>query len=154
MTNIEKQIQKARPRLRTVTPLAYWIIIVYAFFNILLGISLFLAIDQSRISSPLLIVNDVFSYKFWGVLFIAVGTLKLFALKTNNWNLSRRSLLVGISIKAAWAIDLVIRSLTSPGTWLITLVWLALAGIQMVTFIFFMPPGVQTPKQRARGDDV
>lgn len=139
---LTKKLQQARPSLRTVTPLAHWILVVFAWFNVLLGVSLLIAIDQSRISSPLLIVNDIFNYRFWGVVFIAIGVLKLFALKTNNWALSRRSLLVGISIKAAWAIALIIRSLTSPGTWLITLIWLALACIQIVTFIFFMPPAI------------
>jgi hypothetical protein len=147
MTNIQKQIQQARPRLRQVTPLVHWIITVYAYFNILLGISLFLAVDQSKITASLIIVNDIFSYKFWGIVFIAIGILKLFALKTNNWDLSRKSLLVGVSIKAAWALALIIRSFTSPGTFLVTIIWFALAAIQIITFIFFMPPSIATNKQ-------
>lgn len=150
MTNIEKQIQKARPLLKTVTPLAHWIITIFAYFNILLGISLFFAIDESKISAPLIIINDIFSYKFWGFVFIAVGVLKLFALKTNNWDLSRKSLLVGVSIKAAWALALIIRSITSPGTFLVTIIWFALAAIQIVTFIYFMPPGIATNKQEEK----
>jgi len=146
--NLNKKIQHARPLLKMVTPLSYWIITIYAYFNILLGMSLFIAIDQSRISSPLLIVNDILNYKVWGTVFICIGILKLYALHTNNWNLSRRSLLVGVSIKAAWALALLVRSLTSPGTWLITIIWLALAAIQIVTFIFFMPPAVASYKQR------
>jgi len=150
MTTIEKQIQKARPLLKTVTPLAHWIITIFAYFNILLGISLFFAVDQSKITASLIIVNDIFSYRFWGVIFIAIGVLKIFALKTNNWDLSRKSLLVGVSIKAAWALALVVRSLTSPGTWLVTIIWLALASIQIVTFIFFMPPAIATNKQETK----
>lgn len=147
-----KELHKARPKLRTVTPLAHAVLLVYAFFNIFLGVSLFVTIDQSRITSPLLIVNDVFSYKFWGVLFVVLGLFKLFALKTNNWDLSRKSLLVGVAIKAAWALALVVRSTANAGTWLITLMWLALAAVQIVTFIFFMPPAVQTTKQ-PKGDN-
>lgn len=146
MTTLEKQIQQARPSLKMVTPLVHWIIIIYAYFNIIFGLSLFFAIDQTKISASLLIVNDIFSYKFWGVIFIAIGILKLFALKTNNWNLSRKSLLVGVSIKAAWAVALVVRSLTSPGTFLVSIIWVALAMIQIVTFIFFMPPAIATNK--------
>jgi hypothetical protein len=153
MTTLEKQIQKARPLLKTVTPLAYWIITIYAYFNILLGISLFLAVDQSKITASLLIVNDIFSYKFWGIVFMAIGVLKLVALHTNNWKLSRQSLLVGVAIKAAWALALVVRSLTSPGTWLVSIIWIALAAIQIVTFIFFMPPSMATNKQSRRGED-
>lgn len=151
MEDLAKKIQQARPLLKTVTPLAYWIITVYAYFNILLGISLFFAVDQSKITASLLIVNNIFSYKIWGIVFITVGLFKLFALHTNNWDLSRKSLLVGVSIKAAWALALIVRSLTSPGTWLVSIIWIALAAIQIVTFIFFMPPSVATYKQR-RGD--
>lgn len=150
MTTLEKQIQRARPLLKTVTPLAYWIITIYAYFNILLGISLFFAVDQSKITASLLIVNDIFSYKVWGIVFVLVGVLKLFALHTNNWKLSRQSLLVGVAIKAAWALALVVRSLTSPGTWLVSIIWIALAAIQIVTFIFFMPPSMATNKQSGR----
>lgn len=147
---LEKKLQHARPQLKVVTPLAHWIIVVYAIFNILLGISFILALDQQKIVAPLLIVNEFFNYRFWGIVFIFVGLLKLFALKTNNWNLSRQSLLVGVSIKAAWALALIFRSLTSPGTWLVTIIWLALAAIQIVTFIFFMPPSIATNKQGKR----
>lgn len=150
VTTLEKQIQKARPLLKTVTPLAYWIITIYAYFNILLGISLFLAVDQNKLTASLIIVNDIFSYKFWGIVFMVIGILKLFALHTNNWKLSRQSLLVGVAIKAAWALALVVRSLTSPGTWLVSIIWIALAAIQIVTFIFFMPPSMATNKQEKR----
>jgi len=148
MDTIEKAIKQARPNLKTVTPLAHAILNIYAIFNIALGISFILAIDSSRITAPLLIVNEVFTYDFWGFVFIAIGILKLYSIKTNNWNLSRKSLLVGVAIKAAWAIALIVRSLTSPGTWLVTIMWLALALVQIVTFIFFMPPAVESYKQR------
>lgn len=147
MSELEKQIRKARPSLRMVTPLAHWIITIFAYFNILLGLALFLALDQTRVSAPLLIVNGFFTYKFWGVVFILIGVLKLFALKTNNWKLSRKSLLVGVSIKAAWALALVVRSTTSPGTWLVTIIWVALAAIQITTYIFFMPPAMTSNKK-------
>lgn len=142
--SIEKELQKARPSLRTVTPLAHAVLQIYAYFNILLGISLFFAIDQSKITASLLIVNNVFSYKFWGVIFIAIGILKLYSLYTNNWNLSRKSLLVGVSIKAAWAVALIFRAFSSPGTWLVAIMWLTLALIQISTFIFFLPPAISS----------
>lgn len=147
MTTLEKQIKQARPSLKMVTPLVHWVITIYAYFNIIFGLSLFFAIDQTKISASLLIVNGVFSYKFWGIVFILIGIIKLFALRTNNWDLSRKSLLLGVSIKAAWAVALVVRSLTSPGTFLVSIIWVALAAIQMVTFIFFMPPSIGSNKQ-------
>lgn len=153
MTTLEKQIKQARPSLKVVTPLVHWVITIYAYFNIIFGLSLFFAIDQTKISASLLIVNDIFSYKFWGVIFIAIGIIKLFALKTNNWDLSRKSLLLGVSIKAAWAVALIVRSLTSPGTFLVSIIWVALAAIQVVTFIFFMPPSIGSNKQAGVGDE-
>ena len=146
--DLDKAIKQARPNLKTVTPLAHAILVIYAFFNLFLGVSFILAIDQSRITAPLLIVNDVFTYDFWGYVFVAIGLLKLYSIKTNNWALSRKSLLVGVAIKAAWAIALIVRSLTSPGTWLVTIMWLALALVQIATFIFFMPPSTEGYKQR------
>lgn len=142
--SIEKELKKARPSLRTVTPLAHAVLQIYAYFNILIGISFLFAIDQSKITNPLLIVNEITNYKFWGMVFIGIGVLKLYSLYTNNWNLSRKSLLVGVSIKAAWTLALIVRSLSESGTWFITLIWLALAAVQIATFIFFLPPAINT----------
>jgi hypothetical protein len=151
-TDLKKAIKAARPHLKTVTPLAHAILIIYAIFNILIGFSFILAVDHYRLSSaPLLIVNDIFTYDIWGFIFVAVGLLKLYSVKINNWALSRRSLLVGVAIKAAWAIALVVRSFTSPGTWLIMIMWVTLACIQIMTFILFMPPAVISNKQPGEG---
>lgn len=152
-SNLHKELREARPRLKFVSPLAHAVIMIFGIFNVFLGISLILALDQSRISSPLIIVNDVFNYRFWGVIFICLGSFKLMSLKLNRWDLSRYSLLIGVAVKAAWALALIVRALTSPGTWLITLMWLALAAIQIVTYIYFMPPSVRTnvqPKGRLK----
>lgn len=146
-SNLHKELREARPNLKLVSPLAHAVIFIFGMFNIFLGITLFFAIDESKITTSLLIVNAVFNYHFWGVVFVLLGALKLFSLKFNNWNLSRKSLLLGVAIKAAWAIALIVRALTSPGTWFVAIMWLALAAIQIVTFIYFMPPSVRTNVQ-------
>ena len=138
--SIERKIREVRPKLRRIRPLPYWIIVIYALFNLILGFSLFIAFDQQRLSASLLIVNEVLTYRVWGVVFMGLGILKLFSLFTNNWELSRRTLLVGVVIKAAWAIALTVRSFVSPGTLILNLMWVSLALIQVVTFIFFVPP--------------
>lgn len=150
--SIEKQIQHARPNLRTVSPLAHWILVIYATLNIALGISLILTVDQHRVSASLIIVNELFTYHFWGIVFILIGIFKFYAITTNNWLLARRSLLVGVSVKAAWAIALIVRILTSPGTVLITILWISLALIQIGTFIFFMPPAMSSKTREEQGD--
>ena len=150
MTNIEKQILGARPRLRAVSPLAYWVMLMMAIFNILLGISLLFAIDADRVSAPLIIVNDIFNYRFWGAVFTSLGVAKLWSLHTNDWALSRHTLIMGVSVKAAWAIALTIRSFVDQGTMLVNLVWVTLALIQMGTHIWFMPPSMAHYNQRRK----
>jgi hypothetical protein len=148
MTTTAHDIRKARPKLKQVSPLSYHIILVMAIFNIALGLTLIYGIDQNRLSASLIIVNNLLSYHFWGTVFIAVGILKLFALKTNNWNLSRKTLLLGVSIKAMWAVALIFRIFVSPGTVFITVTWLCIAALQMSCYIFFMPPAVSNTNQR------
>lgn len=148
MTNIEKEIQEARPTLKIVSPLSHWIMLVMGLFNIILGISLFLAFDEDRVSAPLIIVNEVMTYRLWGIAFMILGVIKLWSLWTNNWKLSRHTLLIGVAVKAGWAVALTIRSFVSPGTLLVNLIWVTLALIQMGTYIWFMPPAIGTYKQR------
>lgn len=153
MNKLAKEIEKARPKLRVVSPLAHAVVLVFGVFNILLGISLILAIYQARVSSPLLIVNNVFTYDLWGYVFIGIGLLKLYALRANKWELARKTLLVGVAVKAAWALALIIRVLISPGTVLIAMLWICLAAIQIVTYIFFMPPSTEHYLQRREERD-
>lgn len=140
-STLRQQLHKARPKLKSVSPLGYWTVMVMALFNLVFGASLFLLLDTGRVSAPLIIVNDFLTYKFWGVLFIAIGLMKMFALLTNRWELARTSLIVGVAIKAAWSIALIIRVLTSPGTFFVTILWLTVASLQMGAYIWFLPHG-------------
>ena len=138
---LKQQLHKARPKLRTVSPMAYWTVMVMAIFNLLLGASLSLLVDEGRLSAPLIIVNDVFTYKFWGVVFIAIGIMKIYALLSNRWELARTSLIVGVAVKAMWAVALIVRVLVSPGTFFLTLLWVTVALLQMGAYIWFLPHG-------------
>jgi hypothetical protein len=144
----QHELAKARPTLRQVSPLSHYFVLIMAVFNIVLGLTLIYGIDKSRLSASLIIVNNIFSYHFWGVVFITIGIIKLFALKTNNWGLSRKSLLLGVSVKAAWAVALTFRIFISPGTVFITACWLCIAALQMACYIFFMPPNIGNFQQR------
>lgn len=141
---LQHEIHMARPSLRLISPLPWWIVLILGVFNILLGVSFLFAIDQDRFSAPLLIVNTALTFDFWGVIFIGIGTLKIFSLYMNQWELSRKSLFIGVVIKVAWMITLIIRSIISPGTWFLTLMWVALASIQMAAYILFMPPNIRS----------
>lgn len=140
--SLKDQLRAARPRLRSVSPLAYWTVMVMAVFNFFLGASLLFLVDEDRLSAPLIIVNDLFTYKFWGVVFIAIGVMKVYALLSNRWELARKSLITGVAVKAMWAVALVVRVLTSPGTFFLTLLWLTVAALQMGAYIWFLPHGM------------
>lgn len=140
-SSLKEQIRQARPSLRMVSPLAHWTVMTMAVFNLLLGASLLTLVDQTGLSAPLIIVNDLFTYKFWGIIFILIGFLKIYALVYNRWELARTSLFVGVSVKAAWAVALIIRVLVSPGTFFLTLLWVTVAALQMGAYIWFLPHG-------------
>jgi hypothetical protein len=127
-------------------------VFILGVFNIILGASFLFGVDQARFTTPLLIVNDIFTFKVWGLLFIGLGILKLYSLLANKWELARQSLIVGVLVKATWAVALTIRSLVSPGTLFVNFIWIALALIQMVTYIFFMPPNIQPVLKRSEGE--
>ena len=139
-SKLDKELQEARPKLKVVSPLANWIVVVMAVFNLFLGTSFLFAIDQNRASASLLIVNDILTYKFWGIVFIAIGLVKLYSIFTNNWKLARSSLFLGVSVKAAWMVALTIRTFVSPGTVFLNLLWVTIALLQMGAYIWFLPP--------------
>lgn len=147
---LKKQIEKARPRLKVVSPLAYWIVLVMGWFNIILGLTFIIGIDSTRFTAPLLIVNELLTFDLWGVVFILIGLLKLYSLKVNNWKLSRSTLFLGVSVKAAWMIALTIRSFISPGTLLLNILWVTVALLQMGAYVWFMPPSTESYKQRRK----
>lgn len=148
MSIIEKQIREARPKLKVASPLSHWIILITGWFNILLGLSMIFAVDSARFTAQLFLVNDYIKFWMWGFVFIAIGLMKLLSLKANNWGLARKSLVVGVSVKATWMVALTIRTFVAPGTAFLNLTWVALALIQMGCYIWFMPPNIQTNKQK------
>lgn len=134
------QLAKARPRLRFVSPLSFWIVVIYATLNLLIGLDFFLEFDKLRLVTSLLVVNHVTDYHFWAVVFTLLGLAKFYALWKNNWTLMKNMLLCGVAVKAMWGVALMVRVFIAPGTILIALLWVALALIQIATFVFFMPP--------------
>lgn len=154
MNKVMREIMHARPKLRIVSPISFWIILILAFFNLALGTTFLFGLDINRFSNSLLIVNSILTFQFWGVVFIAIGLVKLYSLWKNNWELARTSLIIGVSVKAAWMVGLTIRIFVSPGTFFVDLLWITVALIQMSTYIFFLPPSAASYKQtRAERED-
>lgn len=140
MKSIDDELRLARPSLRLVSPLSWWTVLIMGLFNLVFGASLFFGVDQYRISASLLIVNDVLTYDFWGIIFFFLGIVKLYSLITNNWKLARSSLFIGVSIKAVWMVALTIRTFISPGTVFLNVLWVTVALLQMGAYIWFLPP--------------
>lgn len=151
-SELDRELQHARPSLRSVSPLSWWTVLVMGLFNLVLGTSLFFGVDQSKIAPSLLIVNDILTYDFWGVIFFSLGLTKLYSLITNNWKLARSSLFIGVSIKSALMVALIIRTFISPGTVFLSVLWAAIALLQMGAYIWFLPPSekVELPGKKGR----
>lgn len=126
---------QARPRLSTVAPLTYAICWGFAVVNILLGLGMFF-LYQTPI--PLTVAN-ILSYQQWGILFLGVGVLSIYTLLRNYWWATKNLMFAGLTLKAVWAVALIIRCIDAPPTILITAVWLFLAYVQAVTYIYFLP---------------
>ena len=148
MSTIEKQLREARPKLRVVSPLSSWVVKVMGWFNIILGLSVIFSIDSDRFTASLFLVNEYMPVWAWWYIFLLMGIVKLYALASNNWSLARKSLIMGVAVQAAWMVALTIRTFVSPGTALLNLTWVAVGLIQMGTYIWFMPPNIQTNKQK------
>lgn len=133
----QKELNQARPLLFKVAPLTATICWIYVFINILLFFSFFF---YHRPIIKLLIVNNVLTFQFWGVLFLAVASFGLYSLLTNHWNRIRRALLAGIVVKMAWLTTLIIFTAHNfrQGIF-ITILWGFFAAIQAATYIFFLP---------------
>lgn len=138
--HLKEQLLKAKPSLRLVSPITFWFMAIMGVFDLVLGTLLFFAVDKNNFSAELLIVNELFSFEMWGVIFIVLGLLKLVSLWLNNWKVLRYSLIIAVCIKAMWTVALVIRALTSPGTFLMAILWTVIAVIQQIFYIFFLPP--------------
>lgn len=137
-TDIQKVIRNVRPKLKFVSPLSYSIIWGFGIFNIALG----LALTQLPYPTPqptLVIINEIFGYLFWGVLFTVLGVLKLYFIKRNDWANIRRSLIIALLFKAIWLFAIIIQIFSGQGNIAILVIWIFITYIQASTYIHFVP---------------
>lgn len=138
--DLQHEIREIRHRLYKVSPLVFTITGIYIGMNIVIGVVMAVAFDEARVVASLLIVNSFLTYRFWGMVFIALAIFQGWSLYRNNWDMVKRALLAGVVVKSFWAVGLVIRAFVEQGTLLIALPWITLALIQIATVIFFLPP--------------
>lgn len=134
------QISNLRHRLYKVSPLVFCLTSIYILMNIIVGTTMAIAFDETRVVTSLLIVNDILTYKVWGGIFLGLAAFQFFALARNDWGLIKKALLAGVVVKSFWAVGLILRAVVDQGTLLIALPWVALALIQIATVVFFLPP--------------
>src|SRR5690349_10940095 len=102
MTTIETKLSNIRPRIEKISPIAGYAVLGFGILNVLLGIAL--AFYFARVASDVVILNYIFNYQFWGVLFFISGVMLLWGFYKNNWPLMRRWLTIALFFKFMWLI--------------------------------------------------
>jgi hypothetical protein len=127
-----------RPSIFRVTPLAARICFVFGIINILLGLSLF---HYSKVGPVpgFVTVQGPLTFLFWAWAFVLLGGIGIILLFLNWWEAIRFTLIIGLFIKLLWAIGLVYR-LFMGGSPFLTILWLMLATIQGLTYVYFWTP--------------
>jgi hypothetical protein len=146
MNSIDHRISKARPRLILASPLTAFICWGYAGINLMLGTGIFFFYAPTG----RLTVVDWVPVDVWGLIFFGMGLAGLYGLVRNSWDLIRRMQLMGLVVKAWWAIALVLRCIEDPRTVLITTVWLFFAYVQFGAYMFFLPNSLSDHDGRKR----
>lgn len=140
--SIDTRIKKARPRLALIAPLTNAIIIAFALGNLVIGYGV-MALEIGPTTRRLPIVTGIFTFDFYGWIFIILGLVMLWGLWTNHWELLRKSLLFGVLTKSIWTVALVFAVLRG-GSVAVMGAWLILLAIQAATYIYFViPPRVK-----------
>lgn len=129
-------LDKARPSLFKVAPLSATICWIFVIINMFVFYSLFFAY---RPTVTLFLVNNFLNFQVWGLAFLVLGFIGAYTLIKNQWNNVRKTLLVGIIVKMAWEITLILRIFKDKNTILTAVLWGFFAAIQCATYIFFLP---------------
>lgn len=91
-------------------PLISYIMKGFVAFNIILGIGLFSNVART---AQFFIINEIFTYQFWGVLFFINGLVQLYTLIRHNDKLIRISLMSGMVLQTFWMVALAVRQFES-----------------------------------------
>jgi hypothetical protein len=129
-------LNRARPSLFKVAPLTATICWLFAVINVFVFYSLYYAY---RPTVALFLVNNFLNFQVWGLAFLSLAFIGAYNLIKNNWNATKKTLLVGLVIKIAWEITLVLRVFQDKATILTAVLWGFFAAIQCATYIFFLP---------------
>jgi len=145
---LKQELKEARPKLRLVSPMSYWFVGLMGIFNLVLGALLLGISNGIDINEPpFKIITAIIPLSIWGLIFIGLGLLKLAALKANSWKWARLTLLMGVTLKSGWAVALIARSMYQPDNAFLTMFWVTIAIVQVLCYIFFLPPHLYSGKK-------
>lgn len=130
------RMNRARPKLSIVSPLAARIIFGFAICDVLLGISLFLYPQTS--AGRLAVVGGIFTLVFYASIFVLVGLSMLAALKWNDWRFIRTLMIGRLLLQSIWLYAFAVLTWQSGSPVLLTL-WAFLTYVQAVTYVYFLP---------------
>lgn len=142
-------LQKARPNLRLISPLRFWLVVGFIIFNSTIAHILWIQpAEQGRLA----IYNEIFTHKFYAVVFVILALSLLMGLLFNSWKLIKKAMLAGLFVKALFAYALVQLGIqygftTIEGT---TALWLMIMWVQFWLYIDFEPGHLPKMEDLAR----
>ena len=136
---LKKELRKARPSLRLVSPVSFWFIALMGIFNLIIGALLMLVFESGDDEVFRVLTLFVPSW-LWGIAFIMLGAAKLVSIYANNWRWARWTLLAGVALKSGWAVALIIRTFIITDNSFLAMCWLTIALTQIICYIHFLPP--------------
>jgi len=131
------------PRLKDVNKAVSDSVCIFGFFNLALGIGLYSDIAQTL---DFFIINDVFTHRFWGILFFTAGAALLTSLYFNYWRIMRTALVFCLFLKFIWIVALSFRQLEDPSTNIFLIMMFTTLGVQQVSTYLRFPEVKQWKK--------
>lgn len=131
MSDIDQPLSAIRPKMRDVIPQSYWISVLFAIFNVVVGYLIFAG--SILYTVKLVTIIPIWA---WGLVFLALGVYMTAALASNDWKLSKSLHMAGIVIKSYWLCELM-------GSWILggspfpLVIWTLVLAIQVVVFRYF-----------------
>lgn len=113
MKIIDKFHNAKYPRIKQVNGLLNLGVLSFGWFNLVLGASLFF---QASSTNEFFIINEVFTYQFWGIVFFIGGISLLVGHLLNYWTWMRWTILGLLFTKFIWLTALISRQFTDPGS--------------------------------------
>ena len=129
-------INKKLPKLIHVSRPTAWQVLIFAIFNVVLGISM---LTSKAKTLELLIVNDLMTLQFWGYVYLVLGSLLFIGFFANSWNLMRFTNVAALFVKLFWVIGLTARQIETPDSNLFLIIMFSALAAQQINLVLFFP---------------